>query len=50
MVKMGTGSIGMELHKLQLLHHRKRADVCLPVWSRGQPAALDVTVISPMQQ
>ena len=26
------------------------ADVYLPVWSRGQPAALDVTVISPMQQ
>ena len=26
------------------------ADVYLPVWSRGKPAARDVTVISPMQQ
>ena len=26
------------------------ADVFLPTWSRGQPAALDVTVISPLQQ
>ena len=26
------------------------ADVYLPNWMRGQPAALDVTVISPMQQ
>ena len=26
------------------------ADVFLPTWSRGQPAALDVHVISPLQQ
>ena len=26
------------------------ADVFLPTWSRGQPAALDVTVMSPLQQ
>ena len=26
------------------------ADVCLPTWSRGLPAALDVHVISPLQQ
>ena len=26
------------------------ADVLLPTWSRGQPSALDVTVISPLQQ
>ena len=26
------------------------ADILLPTWSRGRPAALDVTVISPLQQ
>ena len=26
------------------------ADILLPTWSRGHPAALDVTVISPLQQ
>ena len=26
------------------------ADIYLPNWERGQPAALDVTVISPLQQ
>ena len=26
------------------------ADVFLPTWSRGRPAALDITVISPLQQ
>ena len=26
------------------------ADIYLPIWERGQPAAMDVTVISPLQQ
>ena len=26
------------------------ADVFLPTWKRGRPAALDITVISPLQQ
>ena len=30
--------------------HSRPADVLLPTWSRGRPAALDVHVISPLQQ
>ena len=30
--------------------HSRPADILLPTWSRGRPAALDVTVISPLQQ
>ena len=30
--------------------HSRPADIFLPSWNRGSPAALDVTVISPMQQ
>ena len=30
--------------------HSRSADVLLPTWSRGRPAALDVHVISPLQQ
>ena len=30
--------------------HSRPADILLPTWSRGRPAALDVHVISPLQQ
>ena len=30
--------------------HSRPADVLLPTWSRGRPAALDVHIISPLQQ
>ena len=39
-----------EVPSLILNSSSRPADIYLPNWERGQPAALDVTVISPLQQ
>ena len=39
-----------EAPSLVLDSHSRPADILLPTWSRGCPAALDVHVISPLQQ
>lgn len=40
----------MEIPSLIPGSNNRPADIYIPTWSRGSPAALDVTVISPLQQ